>query len=75
MAVIIGAASTVVSPQFPNGGIASVQFGFNPQDRGIFYCDITENGRGLEGPPMKINIIHNSWSKISVIFVKLFTNK
>lgn len=31
MAVIIGAASTVVSPQFPNGGIASVQFGFSPQ--------------------------------------------
>lgn len=31
MAIIIGAASTVVSPQFPNGGIASVQFGFNPQ--------------------------------------------
>lgn len=31
MAVIIGSASTVVSTQFPNGGIASVQFGFNPQ--------------------------------------------
>jgi hypothetical protein len=31
MAVIIGAASTVVSTQFPNGGIVSVQFGFNPQ--------------------------------------------
>jgi len=31
LAVIIGSASTVVSPQFPNGGIVSVQFGFNPQ--------------------------------------------
>ncbi len=31
MAVIIGAGSTVVSTQFPNGGIVSVQFGFNPQ--------------------------------------------
>lgn len=31
MAVIIGAATTVVSSQFPNGGIVSVQFGFNPQ--------------------------------------------
>jgi hypothetical protein len=31
LAVIIGAGSTVVSTQFPNGGIVSVQFGFNPQ--------------------------------------------
>jgi hypothetical protein len=31
VAVIIGAATTVVTPQFPNGGIVSVQFGFNPQ--------------------------------------------
>lgn len=31
MAVIIGAGSTVVSTQFPNGGIVSVQFGFTPQ--------------------------------------------
>lgn len=31
MAVIIGAGTTVVSSQFPNGGILSVQFGFNPQ--------------------------------------------
>jgi len=31
MAVIIGAGTTVVSSQFPNGGIVSVQFGFNPQ--------------------------------------------
>ena len=31
MAVIIGAGTTVVSTQFPNGGIVSVQFGFNPQ--------------------------------------------
>lgn len=31
MSVIIGAGTTVVSPQFPNGGIVSVQFGFNPQ--------------------------------------------
>lgn len=30
MAVIIGAASTVVSTQFPNGGISSVQFNTNP---------------------------------------------
>ncbi len=31
MAVIIGAGTTVVSAQFPNGGVVSVQFGFNPQ--------------------------------------------
>ena len=31
MAVIIGAGTTLVSTQFPNGGIVSVQFGFNPQ--------------------------------------------
>lgn len=31
MSVVIGAGSTVVSSQFPNGGILSVQFGFNPQ--------------------------------------------
>lgn len=31
MAVIIGAGTTVVSTQFPNGGIVSVQFGFSPQ--------------------------------------------
>lgn len=31
MAVIIGAGTTVVSSQFPNGGIVSVQFGFSPQ--------------------------------------------
>lgn len=30
MAVIIGAGSTVTSTQFPNGGIVSVNFGFQP---------------------------------------------
>jgi hypothetical protein len=30
MSVIIGAGTTVVSTQFPNGGIASVNFGFQP---------------------------------------------
>lgn len=31
MAVLIGGGTTIVSGQFPNGGITSVQFGFNPQ--------------------------------------------
>ncbi len=30
MAIIIGAGTTVVSTQFPNGGIVSVNFGFQP---------------------------------------------
>jgi len=36
MAVIIGAGTTVVSTQFPNEGIVSVQFGFSPQVERLF---------------------------------------
>lgn len=36
MGVIIGSGSTVTSPQFPNGGILSVSFGFNPQVQRLY---------------------------------------
>jgi hypothetical protein len=36
MSVIIGAGSTVVSSQFPNGGIASVNFGFQPNVQRLY---------------------------------------
>lgn len=36
MAVIIGASTTVVSTQFPNGGILSVSFGFQPSVQRLY---------------------------------------
>jgi len=36
MAVIIGAGTTIVSAQFPNGGILSVNFGFSPNVQRLF---------------------------------------
>jgi len=36
MAILIGAGTTITSAQFPNGGIASIQFGFQPDIQRLF---------------------------------------